>query len=99
MAQRIPPHMQSEHYAKTVDAVSAAIADWFDAHPGADPRFSFPPEGLVVTGDLPLGLSHWQPNDDGRHLVEYVEGVTSELGASMLQFQACLEHYRKHGRV
>lgn len=93
------PPMMSHHYVDTVDAVSAAISDWFDVHPGADPRFEFPPEHVVVTGDLCNGLGYWQPNADGRDLVTYVERVTSKLGASMLQFQVCFQHYQRQDRL
>lgn len=92
-----PPPGMSKGYSDTVDAISDAIADWMETHPGADPRFKFPPERVVVSGDLSLGLGYWQPNADGRDLVTYVDRVTKQKG-TMLQFQVCLQHYKQHGR-
>jgi hypothetical protein len=92
------PMFFSKHYEDTCDAVSNAIADWFETHPGADPQFEFPPEGMLVSGDLPIGLTYWEPNADGRELVTYVEQATERFGASMLQFQVCFGHYKQHGR-
>ena len=94
-----PPNEASQHYSDAVDAVSEAIADWFDVHPGADPQFRFPPERVVVTGDLSMGPSYWLPNPDGVDLVAYVEQRTTKLGASMLQFQVCFEFYKQRGRA
>jgi len=87
--------MQSKRYRETCDAISRAIAVWFEVHPGADPQFSFPPERVVVTGDLDFGLTYWEPNDDGRNLVGYVDHATGRT-ASMLQFEVCYGHYQKY---
>jgi hypothetical protein len=87
----------TKHYNDTVDAVSRAIAVWFETHPGADPRFKFPPEHVVVTGDLCNGAEIWEANADGRKLVTYVDEVTALLQRpSMLQFQVCYQFYQRN---
>lgn len=84
-------------YEAMCNAISCAIADWFETHPGADPRFKFPPDRVVITGDISMGPKVWEPNDDARELVQYVDRVTGHRG-SMLQFQVCYQFYQRYGR-
>lgn len=89
--------MRDKLYTDTVNALSRAIAAWFDVHPGTDPQFKFPPARIVVTGDLGMGPEYWEANADGRALVEYVDKTTGRQ-ASMLQFQVCYAHYQQQRR-
>lgn len=93
-----PKHpMRSKRYEDTVNALSRAIAVWFETHPGTDPQFKFPPPGTVVSGDLNLGPDWWEANADARALVTWVDLATGNQ-ASMLQFQVCYAHYQQQRR-
>lgn len=88
-----------DKYARDADAVYLAIVTWHEVHPGANPRFKFPPRFVIVSGVLQRGLEHWTPNDEGRDLVNYVDAATDRQ-ATMLMFQVALtRYYQRCARV